>query len=177
MHAAIHGNSAAATCPQDHRKDNVLARARAVGRFGNRQAVSVIGAAHFAPQRAAQVLVEGLSVQPRGVGIFHQAGLSGNSPGNAQADGGAPSEFFLDFLCSLRYGPYRAVIVVPRRSDAVAMQFPAVSLERDEFDLGAAKIHADAKVFLFFLNCRHRWSFPGEEVVYTAAHLCKWLCS
>jgi len=48
QHAAIHGNATAATCPQNHCKHNVLARARAVRGFRNSQAVGVIRAAHLA---------------------------------------------------------------------------------------------------------------------------------
>ena len=153
----------------------MLARARTVSGFGNRQAVGVICATYFTFQRAAQVLVERFPVQPRGVGVFHQAGLCGDGSGDSQADRGASPEFFLDLSHRFRYGAHRAVIIVPRRSNAVAVQFPAVSLERNEFNLGATKIHANANVFLLFLSCRHRCSFPGE-VVYTAEHLCEWLC-
>src|SRR5216684_2350507 len=63
--AAIDRNSAAATRAQYDREYDMLARTRAIGCFGNRQAVGVIRASHFSPQRAAQILVEGFSDQPR----------------------------------------------------------------------------------------------------------------
>src|SRR5206468_11262183 len=65
VHAAVDCNSPAATSAQNNREDDVLARSRAVRRFRNRQAVSVIRASHLASQRTAQILVERFPVQPR----------------------------------------------------------------------------------------------------------------
>jgi hypothetical protein len=38
----------------------------------------------------------------------------------------------------------------------VAVQFPAVSLERHEFNLGAAEIHANSNLLLLLLSGWHR---------------------
>src|SRR5260370_1952787 len=63
--AAIDRNPAAATRAQYNRENATLSLPRAVGCFRNCQAVGVIRASHFASQRAAQILVEGCSDQPR----------------------------------------------------------------------------------------------------------------
>src|SRR5256885_11924966 len=65
VYAAINRNPAAATRDPYDRENDVLPRTRAVRCFRNRQAVGVICASHFAPQRTAQVLVERFPVQPR----------------------------------------------------------------------------------------------------------------
>jgi hypothetical protein len=49
----------------------------------------------------------------------------------------------------------RTVPSYSRRGDAMAVQFPAVPLERNEFNLRAAEIHANANVILFLLSDRH----------------------
>src|SRR6202158_4279263 len=48
---AIDGDSSAAARSEDHRENDMLARASSVGRFGNSKAVRVICATHLASQR------------------------------------------------------------------------------------------------------------------------------
>src|SRR5260370_11802149 len=163
VHAAIDRNSSAASSAQNDRKNDVLARTRAVGRFRNRQAVGVIRASHFAPQRPAQVLVERFPVPPCGVGVFHQTGPRGNGTGDAQAHRRAAAKLFLDSFNTFNYGADRAFIVEARRGDAVTVQFPSVSLDRDQFDLSASKIDSDSNGLLFFLSGWHSgylWGLP-----------------
>ncbi len=156
MHAAIEGNSSAAPRAEYNRENDMLACTGSVGRFGNCQTICVIRASHFARHRPAQVLVERFSIQPRGIGVLHQAGLRGNRSGDSHAYRSAPSKFFLDSVHGFRNGAHCSVIVVPRCGDAVAVQFSAVALEGHEFNLRAAKVHSNANEFLFFLRARHR---------------------
>src|SRR5205823_12886394 len=63
---------------------------------------------------------------------------------DSHAHAGVPPESLLDSLGSFRHRAHRTFIVKARRGDAVTVQFPAVSFERHEFNLGAAKIHANS---------------------------------
>ena len=47
VHAAIDGDSAAATGSENHREDDALASAGSICGFGNRKAIGVVGAADF----------------------------------------------------------------------------------------------------------------------------------
>src|SRR5260370_35784308 len=138
----------------------MLARARAVGRLGNGQAVGVIRASHFAPQRAAQVSVERGSIQPGRIRVFYQASLCGDCAGNADPNGRRPAEFFFNPFHGFRNGTHRAFVIEARRGDAVTVQFLSVVLERDEFNLRASHIHANANALV--LCSRHgSRSFSG----------------
>ncbi len=133
----------------------MFAHAGAVGCFRNGQAVRVICATDFAPQCAAQILVEWFSDQPCGIGVLHETSPRGNSSGNAHAHGGASPKFFLDSFHGVGHGAHGCLVGEARRRGAVTVQFRAVTFERHEFDLRAAKIHTDAKVLLLFLSGRH----------------------
>ncbi len=157
VNAAIDGDAPAASPSQDHGKNNVLAGTRAVSGLRKRQAIRVIRAAHFAPQRVAQVLVKRLSVEPRRIRVFHQTGFRGNGAGDSHADGSAASKFFFDFPYGFHDRAHRGLIVEPRRGDAMPMHLFAMRVERNEFDLGSSEIDSDSNAFLFFLSGRHRY--------------------
>ena len=106
----------------------------------------------------AQILVERFPVQPCGVGVLHQAGLRGNSSWDSHSHASAPAEFLLDSFRSVRHRSQGALVIKARRGYAMAVQLPAISLERHEFNLGATKIHANSNVILFLLGNRHRLS-------------------
>src|SRR6202040_894989 len=72
VNAAIDGDSSAAARSEDHRENDMLARASSVGRFGNSKAVRVICTTYLASQHAAEIPVERFPIQPCRVGIFHQ---------------------------------------------------------------------------------------------------------
>jgi len=149
QNAAIDGNAAAASRPQDHRKHDVLTRTRAVRGFGNSQAVGVIRAAHLAMQRVAQIAVKRLANHPCGVGVLHCVGDARNCAGDGNADRRAAMKLALDQFDAFLDRAHGAIVIMPRRGHAMAVKFAAVGLEGDEFDFGAAEIDADTKFALW----------------------------
>src|SRR6266852_4003208 len=140
VHPAIHGDAAAAAGSENHREDQSLARARAIGCFRNRETVSIVRATHFPLQRGAEVAVERAAVQPGGVGVFYGVGQAGNRAGNSNADGGAALQFSFDGLDAFLDAAHGGVVIVAGSGDAVAMDFAAVALEGYKFDFGAAEV-------------------------------------
>ena len=175
INAAVERDSSATAGPENDSENNMLARARAVGRFGNGQAVGVIRAPHLAPQRAAQVFVERFSIQPGRIRVFYQAGLCGDCAGNADSNGRRPAEFFFNPFRGFRNGTHRAFVIEARRGDTMTVQFPSVALERDEFNLCASQIHANANALVLcsrhgsrpfsgggdILSCSALWQVPA----------------
>src|SRR6266852_3662872 len=146
VHAAIDGDTPAAAGSEDYREDQFHARARAVGCFGDCEAVGIVRATHFPLQCGAEVAVEGAPVQPRGVGVFYGVGQAGNRAGNSNADGGAALQFSFDGLDAFLDAAHGGVVIVAGSGDAVAMDFAAVALEGYKFDFGAAEVDANAQV-------------------------------
>ncbi len=167
INAAVERDSSAAAGPENDGENNMLARARAVGRFGNGQAVGIIRASHFARQRMAQVFVERFSIQPGRIRVFYQAGLCGDCAGNADSNGRRPAEFFFNPLHGFRNGTHRAFVVEPRRGDTMTVQFPSVVLERDKFNLRASQIHANANARV--LCSRHSACSLSEAEIFSLA--------
>src|SRR5260370_70691 len=127
VNTAMTRRTPAATSAQNNRENEVLARTRTVRRFRNRQAVGVIRTSHFAPERAAQILVERFPVQPCGVGVLHQAGLRGNSSWDSHSHAAAPAEFLLDSLRSVLHRSHVTFVIKALRRDAVTLHLTAIS--------------------------------------------------
>jgi hypothetical protein len=144
VNTAIQSDSPAAPGPQDDRENHVLAGTRSVGRFRNGQAVRVIRATNFPSKRTVKVLVKRPSVQPCGVRVFYQAGVCGDGSGNSHAHRCISPEFSLDSFYTAGNGAHRTFIVKARSGNPVTMPFPAVSVERHEFNLCATKIDSDS---------------------------------
>jgi hypothetical protein len=68
--AAVDDEAAAGTGADDHAEDNGGAGRGAIGCFGQREAVRIVGKANRARQRLREVIGQAASIQPGGVGVL-----------------------------------------------------------------------------------------------------------
>src|SRR6266566_3124851 len=144
------------------------ARSGTVSGFGNRQAVRIVGAADFATERMAQILIERFAVQPGGVGVFHESGSRGNGSRNAYADTRGAVELLLQFFYLVGYGADRAFVIEPRCGDAMAVKLGSVALEGDKLNFCAAQIHTNAQGIIFSKSHRACPLSNGEHSILQA---------
>ena len=121
----------------------------AVDRFREREAVGVVGQAHFALQQRLQVAAQRLAVQAGRVGVLDAAVQRRFGARRADADAAAPSEFAFRRFDEAGDRVQRRQIVALRRRHAPAQEFAAGAafglFERDDLDLRAAEIDAEAQ--------------------------------
>ena len=80
-------DSAADTGAEDDAEDGVVPLARAVDGLGQGEAVGVVGDSDRAVEARLEVGLEGVAVEPSGVGVLDQAGGAGDDAGDADPDG------------------------------------------------------------------------------------------
>lgn len=129
---------ATASGAKDHREHHALPGARSIRRFGNRQAIRVVRAAHFPVERRTEITIEGSSIDPSRICIFYSVGNLRNRPGNTDANRPAASERYFDFLDSIFNRANGPVIVVAWRGYPVSVHFVPVALQCDKLDLRPA---------------------------------------
>ncbi len=86
-------NAAADAGARDDAEDNVAAGGGAITRFRQRKAIRVVGDAHVTAECHAQILVERVADQARGVGVLHEAGDGADRAGDSNAHGTARVQF------------------------------------------------------------------------------------
>ncbi len=97
-HLAIDDDAAADAGSQNHAKDRCGAGGGAIGGFGQRQAVGIVGQPDRAIECAFEVLLQRLAVEAGGVGVLDPAGGRGNRAGGADADGAAGAQLGFGLL-------------------------------------------------------------------------------
>src|SRR5690242_21389656 len=127
----------------------MLASAGTVDGLGNGQTIRVVRTANFAFEGAAQVFVKRLSVEPRRVCIFHEAGSRGNCSRDSNADSRSAAKPLFHFLYAIGDGAHCAFVIMARSGDAMTVKFDAVAFEDDEFNFCAAQVHAHADGSVF----------------------------
>src|SRR6266516_1546417 len=85
-HLALDHDAGADTGTENHAEHHVRALPRAIDRLGKREAIGIVVQAHFAPERALEVLLERPADEPGGVRVLDEAGDARQRPGDADAD-------------------------------------------------------------------------------------------
>src|SRR5690606_30970856 len=135
MRLAADGDAGAGAGPQDDGENHIVAGARAVGRFGGREAVGVVFDADLAPDGIAQILFHRLAEQPGGTCPLAAPAYRFEAAGNADADRSVAAGFRLQRIDQLHDDADAAGIVVTGRIAAQPRQFAAVPLHGDGLDL------------------------------------------
>lgn len=143
---AAHDEAATDAGADDHGEHHLRARAGAIRGFGHREAVGVVRQAQRPLQQRLQVLLQRLAVEAGGVGVADQAGDRRQRAGRADADAGPEADGALGVLNQAHDRPQRGLVVTLRRRHAASEAFTTVLVERDQLDLGATQVDADAHV-------------------------------
>ncbi len=142
-HPPVHHDPGAAAGADDDAEHRPRARARAVRRLRQGEAVGVVLDPHRAAERLGQVPVQRVAVQADGVGVLHQPGRRADHAGDADADRDRAE------LPPPPRAPGRPARAPRRRSRrrrlAAAQQHGAVRPEHGVLDLGAAEIDPHAQ--------------------------------
>src|SRR5690606_26351868 len=120
----------------------VVAPCSACG-FGERQAVGVGGQGYGPVQSFSPVLLQGLAVQPGGVGVFDTASFAGNAAGYAYAyryAGGAGVGFGL-FYQGVD-GVQGGLVIAGWSGHTFAEVFVGLVIQQDHFGFSAAQVYA-----------------------------------
>ena len=144
QHPAVHRDAAAAAGAQDHAEHHRRARAGAVGRLGERQAVGVVGERDRLPEPRGEVGVQRLAVQAGGVGVLHAA-VGPRRAGRADAHAERPAGRVARSRDQPGDRVERGAVVVGGRRHARAPAFAAVRVEQQGLDLGAAEVDAERR--------------------------------
>src|SRR3569832_2795276 len=92
--------------------------------------------------------------QPRGIGIFDEAGFGADRAGDSDPHRAARTEIGFRAGHEVMDRPHRLVVFPLRRRNAAAKQFAPCIVERDDFDFGAADV--DAKPHIYREACWRR---------------------
>src|SRR5262249_24776377 len=125
-------------------EDDLAAGSGSVGRFRERKAVRIVGDAHLALERGAQILVEGMADQPCRVALLHQARRRADRAGNGDADRAARDQLAFAAEHEIAHGSDHVAVVFLRRGDAPAHELLATLPKRDDLSLRAAEVDSDA---------------------------------
>src|SRR5882724_983060 len=115
-----------------------------IGRLGDGKAVGVILQPHGTAKGTREITIQRPTDEPGGVGVLDQPGRRRDGAGNADADRAARANGLLKPGHERGYGGDLAVIVAGRRGGPLAVELAPIGGERDDFELGAAEIDADA---------------------------------
>jgi len=137
--------SASHTRPENDAEDRLNRGAGAVGRLGQGETVGIIGKSCGPPESALDIALQRASDQPNGVGVLDETGGGRDSARNADSDRCRCPDFLLDRAHQGDNRIDRRAIVLCRRGHAVAKTHRPARVYGGSFDLGAAKIDADAK--------------------------------
>jgi hypothetical protein len=128
---------------EDDAEHHRSAGRRAIGGLRQRQAVGVVGEAHRTAEHPLQVVGKRLAVQPGRVRVLDQAGGWRDRAWHADAHRAASAR--RHFAAAHQFGDGRqgAVVVVPRRGQALPVERFAVVVECERLDLRAAQVDSD----------------------------------
>ena len=147
---AVDRDAAADTGAEDHAEHDAMTDACAVDRFGQREAVGVVGHADRSCESRGQVVDERPSVEPRRVRVPDHTGGERHGAGHRDADRGGRTELTLARRDEVVQRGERRVVVL-RCRDPRAQQRASRVVERDQFDLGPTEVDAEAD------QSGHRW--------------------
>jgi hypothetical protein len=131
-HAATHPGA------EDHAKGDRRCTPGAVQRFGEREAVRVVGEADFAAERALEVALQRTPVEARGIRVAHAPGCRRKRPRRADADAAALADFDFGFTNETGEQRDRAVVIARGCGFAAAEELGSPLVERDDLGLRAA---------------------------------------
>ena len=142
--APMHDDAAADAGTEDGAEHDVGAACRAVGRLGQGEAVGVVGQAYLAAERGLEVTAQRAADQAGRIGVLDRAGIR-LGPRDADTDAAACAE--LAFRCGDQsgHGGDGGRVIAGRGGNAAAQQLAAVIGQRDDLDLGAAEVDAEAQ--------------------------------
>src|SRR5688572_12020997 len=146
---SVHHDAPANPGAQDHAEDHCRPLARAVHRFGKREAIGVVLQPDRPAERGFQVAAQRLADEPGRVGVLDQAGGLRFRSGDSDPDGALPG------VAHKR--PNRSDggrVIAARGGNALTKHFAPVAVERYRLDLRAAEIDADSAV-----HRRTTWNF------------------
>ena len=141
---AVEHQSAAAARAQDHAEHRSGTGRCAIDRLRQGKAVGIIGQADRAAQMGFDIARERLAVEPRGIGVLHQAARGRYRARHADADAAARAGLCSSLAHHVADGAQRRCVVVPRRRDAMLGHDCAIGSERHAGNLGAAQVDAEA---------------------------------
>ncbi len=125
-------------------EDDLRAGSGTIGRLGHGKAVGVVLQPHLPPESAREITIQWTADEPGRVGVLDQASGRRDRAGNADADRAARAGGPLKLGDERGDGGDLAVIVAGRRGGPLAEELAPIGGERDDFELGAAEIDADA---------------------------------
>jgi hypothetical protein len=169
MRPPADGDAGAGAAPEDHCKNDMVVRARAVHRLRSGQTVGVIFDSDLAPQRRSQIAFDRTTEQPGGTGAFAKTGFRFQRTRNPDSDWTTlPPGFLLDAMDQTDNDSDAAFVIVTRCLFSQANDFVASLCEGDSFYFCAAPIDSDEHISLFFV-CIVRFdsdlcAHPKQEV-------------
>lgn len=141
---AVDDDPAAHAGAEDDAENVVGAGSGAVDRFGKSETVGIVGQPDFTLEHGLQVAAQGLADQAGGIGVLDQAAMLRFGTRNADPDAAALPELLLARFDQTGHRHHGGHIVALRGGDAPAQQRLARVVQRDDLDLAAAEIDADA---------------------------------
>ena len=142
QHPTVHDHAATRAGADDHAEHAARAGSRTVDRFGQREAVGVVGAAHLAPEPCRQVGGEGVTDEPGGVGVLDQTGRRRDHARHPDPDAGAGAGLPLEPLGERRHRLDRRPIIASRGGDSAFGQRGSARIQRNSRDLGPPKVES-----------------------------------
>ncbi len=147
-HAAVHDDPATDAGTENDAKDDAGAASRAIGRFGQCEAVGVVGERDRAAKAGLEIALHRHPVQAHRIGAAQQAGRARKRSRRADADArlaGRDATFLLGIGDELRHDLQDRVVVVARRRHAAAHSLATVVVQCDDLRFRSAEIDADAQ--------------------------------
>ena len=143
--ATVH-NAAAAAGAQDDAKHQLFPLPRPVKRLGQCKTVGVVLNFNFAAEPPFEVGPQRPAVQADRVGIFQQTRARGNRPRRPDAERVRLAVEVSGEVVMERFDAVQDAVITQFLPglDAFAVEFPALPVQDDAFNLGAAEINADA---------------------------------
>jgi hypothetical protein len=135
------GDAAADASAENHAEDHFCPLAGAVDGFRKGKAVGVVGQANIALQQRLQILAQPLADQAGRVGVLDPPVNGRFGAGRPDADAAALAKLAFRRFDQLADRPQRTVVIALRCRTAPPQQDPARAVERDQFNLAAAKVY------------------------------------
>src|SRR5438105_3575895 len=144
-HISVHDDAAADASAENRTEYHVRVLAGAVARLRERETIGIVADSHFAAEHRFEIGPDRLPVETERVRAAKQAGRARDRPRCTDPHAATLAQLLLGFPNEAGNASQNRTIVLMRRGDPAAQQLASATRERDDFDLGAAQIDAEAQ--------------------------------